>query len=140
MARRLLPKARLEASTHRPRRISVEELTDIFLWEEERKADKTGCIKVLGNIYEVDLELAKEKVFLRYDPFDLTTGIQVWNKNKRYQDAKPIELTRKYHPPEEQATKAIEGLSFFKVAEEKRQKELAKDPLTFTRKEGKAHA
>jgi hypothetical protein len=52
------PKSRLESSSRKPRRVPTAELTDIFLWQEERKADKAGCIKAQGNLYEVDLELA----------------------------------------------------------------------------------
>jgi len=55
---------------------------------EKRKVDKTGCIKVAGNLYEVDLELVGQKVLLRYDPFDLSS-IQVWYDSERYADASP---------------------------------------------------
>ncbi|TEB05500.1 hypothetical protein Psch_02541 [Pelotomaculum schinkii] len=87
------PKARLAASKREPRRISVTQLIDIFLWEEKRKVDKMGCIKVAGNIYEVDLELVGQTVLLRYDPFYLS-AIQVWYDNKRYADAVPLNLVR----------------------------------------------
>mgnify|MGYP000872136004 FL=1 len=131
------PKSRLESSSRKPRRVSVTELTDIFLWQEERKADKAGCIKAQGNMYEVDLELAGKKVLLRYDPFDLST-IQVWHGEKRFQDAVPLDLTRRHHPrvkPESPKTVPEEGLSFFTAAEAKRQQELNKSPLAFEQKE-----
>ena len=131
------PKSRLESSCRKPRRVSVTELTDIFLWQEERKADKAGCIKAQGNMYEVDLELAGKKVLLRYDPFDLST-IQVWHGEKRFQDAVPVDLTRRHHPrvkPESPKTVPEEGLSFFTAAEARRQQELNKSPLAFEQKE-----
>ena len=131
------PKSRLESSCRKPRRVSMTELADIFLWQEERKADKAGCIKVQGNLYEVDLELAGKKVLLRYDPFDLST-IQVWHGEKRFQDAVPLDLTRRHHPrvkPERPKTVPEEGLSFFTAAETRRQQELNKSPLAFEQKE-----
>ncbi|MDD3074471.1 MAG: DDE-type integrase/transposase/recombinase [Eubacteriales bacterium] len=131
------PKSRLESSCRKPRRVPMAELTDIFLWQEERKADKAGCIKAQGNLYEVDLELAGKKILLRYDPFDLST-IQVWHGEKRFQDAVPVDLTRRHHPrvkPESPKTVPEEGLSFFTAAEARRQQELNKSPLAFEQKE-----
>jgi transposase InsO family protein len=129
------PKERLLASQREPRRVAVTELTDIFLWEEERKVDKTGCVKVAGNLYEVDLELVGLKALLRYDPFDLSV-IQVWHNKKRYNNALPVDLTRPYHSrvkpdePQKQTTNS-EEFSFFRAAEQRRRSELSRDPLTF---------
>ncbi len=137
------PKVRLAASQRQPRRISVTELMDIFLWEEERKVDKTGCIKVDGNLYEVALELVGQKVLLRYDPFDLSS-IQVWCGKKRYADAIPLNLVR-FHDrrvkPEEPQKVApdTEGISFFQAAEHKRKESLAGEPLTFAPRGGNIH-
>ncbi|CEO88892.1 hypothetical protein SSCH_2960001 [Syntrophaceticus schinkii] len=77
-------------------RVPISELTDIFLWEENRKVDKTGCVHVFGNIYEVPCELSGEKVKLRFDPFDLSV-IQVWFDGKRFPDAIPLDLHRSVH-------------------------------------------
>ena len=131
------PKSRLESSPRETRRVSMAEITDIFLWQDERKADKAGCVKIQGNLYEVDLELAREKVILRYDPFDISV-IQVWHKDKRFQDATPVDLTRRHHSKvKPETTKPIseEGLSFFNAAESRRQQEIALSPLAFTQKE-----
>jgi transposase InsO family protein len=49
-----------------------EELRRFFFLEEERKADKTGCISLNGKNFEVALEMAGKKVQVRYDPFDIT--------------------------------------------------------------------
>jgi hypothetical protein len=62
------PKARLSSCNRELRRKTLAELTDIFLWEEGRTADKTGCVSLDGNTYEVDLELCRKRVLLRYDP------------------------------------------------------------------------
>lgn len=137
------PKARLAASQRQPRRISVTQLIDIFLWEEERKVDKTGCVKVAGNLYEVDLELVGRKVLLRYDPFDLSS-IQVWYDQKRYADAIPLNLVRSHdrrvkpEKPEKEAPDTA-GISFFQAAEHKRKESLATEPLTYAPKGGNTH-
>lgn len=126
------PKDRIESSSRAPKRLSAVKLTDIFLWEENRTVDKAGCIKVHGNQYEVDLELAGKKALLRYDPFDLST-IQVWSGEKRFPNATPLDLTRKHHPrvKQEPAPVPEAGLSFFTAAEGRRVQELNKSPLTF---------
>jgi tetratricopeptide (TPR) repeat protein len=49
------------------RRKTLAELTEIFLWEENRKVDKTGCVHLMGNVYEVDLELCGQTAL--YDRF-----------------------------------------------------------------------
>lgn len=48
--------------------------------------DKTGCVSVQGNRYEVDAHLVGRQVQLRYDPFDLTV-IQVWFDGRRFPNA-----------------------------------------------------
>jgi hypothetical protein len=134
------PKARLEKSKREPRRIPVIELVDIFLWEEERRVDKTGCVKVAGNLYEVDLALVGKKVTLRFNPFDLSL-IQVWHNNSRCDNALPLELNRPRHrrvKPNKTEKKApvTGGISFFEAAEKKRRQELEKEPLSFATKGG----
>lgn len=44
------------------RRITLTELTEIFLWEDTRKVDKSSCVNLYGNIYEVDPELCLKKI------------------------------------------------------------------------------
>lgn len=137
------PMARLASSGRLPRRIPVTELIDIFLWEEERKVDKTGCVRVAGNLYEVDLALVEKKVLLRFDPFDLSL-MQVWYESKRYADAVPLDLARSHDRrvrPDKSPKPApdTEGISFFEAAERKRQESMARELLSFAPKEGAAH-
>jgi putative transposase len=66
------PQERLRQEERPMRRKSLAELQEIFLWEEFRKVDAACCIRLDGNQYEVDPELAGQQVLLRYDPFDLT--------------------------------------------------------------------
>lgn len=118
----------------------MTELIDIFLWEEQRRVDKTGCVKVAGNVYEVDLELAGKAVILRFDPFDLSM-IQIWHNDRRYDNALPLELNRPRHrrvkAKEAQKKAPVGEISFFEAAEKKRQEELTKEPFSFAAEGGK---
>ena len=128
------------------RRPTMTELTEVFLWEESRRVDKTGCVSVFGNTYEVSGDLSGEKVNLRFDPFDLQV-IQVWHDGTRYPDAVPLDLTRPAHEragsvkakvrvKADEAPKDGPEIDFFRLAEEKRRSAWADDPLTFATKEG----
>jgi putative transposase len=87
------------------------------LWEEQRTVDKTGCCSLYGNAYEVDVSLAKRKITVRYDPYDLSQ-IQVWCEDKRYPDAAPIQLRRHRHQSVEPATPPAPatGLNYLALA------------------------
>lgn len=67
-----------------------------FLWKEDRTVDKTGCISLNANLYEVDPSLAKQKVYLLYNPFDLKE-IEVFKDNKSFGMAQPLSVTRDIH-------------------------------------------
>lgn len=135
------PLERLSKSQRSLRRKTITELTEIFLWEEDRKADKTGCVKLQGNTYEVDLELAGKQVLLRYDPFDLSV-IQVWYQDKRFADATSVDLTQTYHrkvkkiaEPKSKDKEDELQISFFDLAEKKRRESWEKEPLNYAREE-----
>lgn len=68
-------------------------LQQAFLRTAEAKVDKTACISVQGNTYEVEPALVRSKVEIRYDPYDLR-DIQVWLEGKRYADATPLKMRR----------------------------------------------
>jgi len=68
-------------------------LQQAFLRTAEAKVDKTACLSVQGNTYEVEPALVRCKVEIRYDPYDLR-DIQVWYEGKRYADATPLEIRR----------------------------------------------
>ncbi|RAU92095.1 DDE-type integrase/transposase/recombinase [Paenibacillus sp. YN15] len=135
-----LPKDRLAASTRVMRRQTLAELTEIFLWEEKRMVDKTGCVSLEGNTYEVELALCKQRIQLRYDPFDLAV-IQVWHEGRRYADATVIDLSRPYDrrvKPEPPAL-AVEPdgqVTFLDLAEQKRQAEWSADELSYAKPKG----
>lgn len=130
------PLAKALEGKREPRRVPVNELMEIFLWEEERTVDKTGCISLDGNIFEVDLELVKQKILLRFDPFDLST-IQVWFNGKRFKDAVVLDLNRSYHrkvvqpdtEPEEK--QMLQTPDFLTLAEKCRKEVWIHEPLSF---------
>lgn len=134
------PKERFEASSKPRKRKSLLELNELFLWEEERTADKTGCIQLAGNTYEVDSRLSRKRIALRYDPFDLTGGIQVWLDGKRYADATPVELKRRRVRPQEESMDTAQPepqqMSFLELAEKKRQAAWAKGEIRYAGKGG----
>lgn len=132
------PRDRLAASTRTMRRKTLAELTEIFLWEETRTVDKTGCVSLSGNTYEVDLELSKKRVQLRYDPFDLA-AIQVWHDGGRHADATVIDLSRPYDrrvKPEAATLTAVEPdgqVTFLELAERKRQAQWANEEISYAK-------
>jgi len=139
------PRMRLAASSREPKRKTHAELTEVFLWEESRKVDKTGCVSLDGNTYEVDLELCGHKVLLRYDPFDLS-HIQVRYGDKPWPNATVIDLARPYdRRVKPDALKLVEEpdgqllLSFLELAEQKRQAVWEADPVSYAQpKEGES--
>lgn len=61
---------------------SPESLRDAFLWEAERTVDKSGCVKLEGQVYEAGVEFICKKVLLRYDPMDLSQ-VEVWFRGEK---------------------------------------------------------
>lgn len=134
------PKVRVAASPRAPKRKTLAELTEIFLWEETRKVDKTGCVSLDGNTYEVDLDLCGQRVLLRFDPFDLTR-IQVWHEGKSWPDATVVDLARPYDRRVKPETIVLaeepDGqLSFLELAEQKRQTGWESDPVSYAQPKG----
>lgn len=85
------PADRYQKDEHPIRTIPPHELVDVFLLEETRKVDKTGCISLLGQVYEVDAAYAGQSVQVRFDPYDLTE-IQVWKDGKRQENGRPLRV------------------------------------------------
>ncbi len=66
------PLARWEAGTEGLRYPEPATLVDLFLWEEKRRVDKSGCIHISGNDYPVAEHLVGREVTVRFDPFDMS--------------------------------------------------------------------
>lgn len=76
---------------------------EVFLWKELRTVDKAGVISVFGNRYEVDSRLYRQRVEIRYDPFDLAS-IRVFCDGRRFPDAVVLNLHRAADPRVKPAT------------------------------------
>jgi len=118
-------------------------VAEAFLQRETRKVDRTGCVSLAGVQYEVGPALARQRVELRYDPYE-PTEIQVWHKGERKGTARPLDPTAQREwaqvdqPPaeptsgvnylqllrqqQEQALqRRVKGLSFRQILEQKEQ-------------------
>jgi len=67
-----------EENTKKVRFISNDECRQAFLWEETRKVDKTGAVKLKGRFFDAGTDLINKKVDLRYDPLNITS-IDIWH-------------------------------------------------------------
>jgi len=67
------------------------DLDKLFLAEESRKVHKDRTVSLHGIIYEAEAALVNETVMICYDPATPGQPIQVWFKNKRYNDAKLVD-------------------------------------------------
>lgn len=85
------PIDRYEKDDHPIRSMPPHELVDVFLLEETRKVDKTGCISLLGQLYEVESSLAGERIQVRFDPYDLSE-VQIWKDTQRLENARILKL------------------------------------------------
>ena len=80
------PRLRFETDTNPLRTVTLEELYDAFLLEEKRSVDKTMLFSVHGKLFQAPPELAKKKITVRFDPYELEK-VQVFFEDKRYPDA-----------------------------------------------------
>jgi putative transposase len=70
---------------------SPERLREAFLWEKSPKVDKTGCISLNGQCYEVGVEFIRQNILVRYDPFDLSL-IEVWQQDEKKKTVAPAHI------------------------------------------------
>ena len=74
-----------------------EKLRLAFLWREERTPDKAGCFGLLGHRYQVDSQLGRKRIQVRYDP-EALDEIEVWYKDRFAQRCRPFEVQRHRRP------------------------------------------
>ena len=72
------PQQAWQENRKKVRLASGSEIRQLFMWEETRKVDKTGAVKLQGRIYDARTALINKKVDLRFDPFDPSV-IEVWH-------------------------------------------------------------
>jgi len=71
-------------------------LRDAFLREKTPTVDKSGCISLNGQRYDVGVEYIRKKVLVRYDPFDLSV-IEVWSGGEKKKLASPLVIGEYNH-------------------------------------------
>ena len=82
----------------RPLGIAAEaDLAEAFRWSEWRTVSKTALVSLHGNRYQVDPALARRRVELVFDPFDLNV-LFVRHDGKDAGTATPYQITRHSHP------------------------------------------
>jgi len=80
--------------------VSSLECRDAFLWEQQRVVDKSGCVKLAGVVFDVGAALARCRVDLRYDPFDLSV-VEVWHGGKLRRKAEKLIIPENTRKPAE---------------------------------------
>jgi len=85
------PKVRWEADARGVRAVDPAVLVELFLWEEPRRVDKTGCVQLRGNRYPVQEHLVGKTVDVRFTPFDLS-HVRIYVDGKFLQTTEPQEL------------------------------------------------
>jgi transposase InsO family protein len=85
------PRERWDAQADKARFIEPHRLPDIFLWEEERKVQKTGAVPLHGNNYPLPEEMVGKKVRVLFDPFDLSR-VRVYHDKRFLGTFEPFEL------------------------------------------------
>ena len=93
------PASTFASDAGRIRFASIGELRAVFLWEEDRKVDKTGCFKLEGKVYDAGPELAGKTVEVRYDPFALDE-VEIWMNGKQACLARELVLNQPREAPE----------------------------------------
>lgn len=122
------PMDRYHKDEHPIRTMPPHELAEVFLLEETRTADKTGCISLLGQSYEVASVLASQKVQVRFDPYDLSE-IQVWKDGTRYENAHVLQLRdpkqkRAKSPEVNPSVKQPTGLNYVELVHEEHRRQI----------------
>ncbi|MCP4286991.1 MAG: transposase [Gammaproteobacteria bacterium] len=69
------------------------ELRQAFLHRAIRTVTKTATISFQGNRYRVPVFLRRQKIEIRFDPFDLS-HLEIWHNQTYLQEAEPELLTR----------------------------------------------
>jgi len=90
------PLQRYQAGIAQVRVADPEVIRKAFLWREERKVRKDGCIELQGNTYQVDPVFAGRKLQLHFDPFDLS-HIELFFGGNSFGNATVIQQGREKH-------------------------------------------
>jgi putative transposase len=112
-----------------PPRLPAEELVaDAFRWSEQRRATAQATVTLFGNRYELDPALARHRVELIFDPFDLE-HVQVRFQGRPMGMAIPREIARHVHPrarrePADETQPSPPGIDYLALIEARRREQL----------------
>lgn len=101
------------------------EVAEAFLQRQIRKVDRTGCVSLDGSVFEVGAGLARQRVELRFDPYDLKE-IQVWHQGKKVGMARPLDPTvrREVAAPEQPPVEPRSGLNYLQLLRQEQEQAL----------------
>lgn len=132
------PASVFAGDTRKLRFASPEELRDAFLWEESRKIDKVGCIKLNGLRFDVGPDLVGRKVDVRFDPLNLD-AVEIWFNGQKIRLAKELKI----NADREWKTDSVEVSAptdsrYLKALEqkEKERRKLHRNAISFHKLEG----
>jgi len=120
---------------------SPEALRDAFLWEKSPRVDKSGCISLNGVCYEVGVEYVRQRLVVRYDPFDLSL-VEVWSGGEKKKMVSPAhfgEYNGQVKKPLEERETASQSRLLRLLAEESK-KRLKRELGAFRLGEEEKHA
>jgi len=80
------------------RYVSSLECREAFLWEEQRTVDKSGCLRLAGVVFDAGVALARRRVDVRYDPFDISV-IEIWHGGEFQRKAEKLCVAEFAPPP-----------------------------------------
>ncbi len=83
--------------------VQAQALADAFLWTETRVVSAVGTISLEGHTFEVDPELARRKVTVLFDPYDLGR-VLIEHEGKSYGTARSLDAL----PPHSRHVRAPE--------------------------------
>jgi putative transposase len=127
-----------------PPRLPTEELVaEAFRWSEQRRVTAQATVTLFGNRYELDPALARHRVELVFDPFDLER-VQVRFQGRPMGNAVPREIGRHVHPrarPEPTADSQPKptGIDYLGLIEARRREHLERRIDYRTLSDGGAH-
>jgi putative transposase len=100
------PREAWEADRTELRMITPEECKRAFLWTKNKMTDKTGCFSLHGEVLEAGASFIRQKIEVRYDPFDLSMA-EVWQNGELKTIAKRCEI-KEYNGRKRSRGNAIE--------------------------------
>ncbi len=86
---------------------TAEQCRNAFLWQDERKVDKTGCFTLEGKTYEAGSDYVGKRIEIRYDPFD-TEKVEIWEGDKKLKIAEQLKIKEFNGRKRSNTTSAIE--------------------------------